>query len=128
MVCEAKKIQLTVMLDGEALSFMSVQEINSFFGNAIDNAVEYLLTVDEDKRIIRISSHQNGSMLTIRVENYCENDLKFGKNGLPLTTKGDNGYHGFGTKSIKTIAQKYGGDASFERTDDLFVVTALFML
>lgn len=128
LICDAQKIQLTVMLDGEALSFMSMQEINSFFGNAIDNAVEYLLSVDEDKRFIRISSAQNGSIFTIRIENYCETDLKFRGNGLPETTKGDNGYHGFGTKSIKTIAQNHGGDASFERRDDLFVVTAIFML
>ena len=128
LVCDANKIQLTVMLDGGALSFMSVQEINSFFGNAIDNAVEYLLTVEEEKRFIRISSSQNGSIFTIRVENYCDVALSFRKNGLPETTKEDNGYHGFGTKSIKTIAQKYGGDASFDRKDDLFIVTAIFML
>lgn len=128
LVCEAKKIQLTVMLDGGALSFMTVQEINSFFGNAIDNAVEYLLTVDEDNRILRISSSQNGSMLIIRVENYCDAELSFRSNGLPATTKGDEGYHGFGTKSIRAIAQKYGGDASFVRQDDLFILTAIFML
>ncbi len=128
LICDAQKIQLTVMLDGEALSFMSMQEINSFFGNAIDNAVEYLMTVDEEKRFIRISSAQNGSIFTIRIENYCETELKFRGNGLPETTKGDNGYHGFGTKSIKTIAQNHGGDASFERRDDIFVVTAIFML
>ena len=29
--------------------------------------------------------------------------------GLPLTTKGDNGYHGFGVKSIKSTIEKYGG-------------------
>ena len=116
------------MLDGEALSFMSVQEINSFFGNAIDNAVEYLSFVDEEKRFIRISSFQNGSILTIRIENYCDTPLNFDKNGLPQTTKQDNGYHGFGTKSIQKIAQKYGGDASFMRQDDLFVVTAIFMI
>lgn len=128
LICDAQKIQLTVMLDGEALSFMSMQEINSFFGNAIDNAVEYLMTVDEEKRFIRISSAQNGSIFTIRIENYCETELKFRGNGLPETTKGDNGYHGFGTKSIKTIAQNHGGDASFERRDDIFVVTAIFMI
>jgi len=128
LVCEAQHILLTVMLDGGALSFMSVQEINSFFGNAIDNAIEYLLGVEEEKRFVRISSQQMGSILTIRVENYCEADLSFRKNGLPATTKGDDGYHGFGTKSIKSIAQNHGGDASFERQDDLFVVTAIFML
>ena len=128
LVCDTNKIQLTIMLDGGALSFMSVQEINSFFGNAIDNAIEYLLTVDEEKRFIRISSYQNGSIFTIRIENYCETPLSFRKNGLPESTKEDNGYHGFGTKSIKNIAQKYNGDASFERRDDLFVVTAIFMI
>lgn len=128
LVCDAQKILLTVMLDGGALSFMSVQEINSFFGNAIDNAIEYLLTVGEDNRFIRISSQQNGSILTLRVENYCEAPIVFRKNGLPASTKEDNGYHGFGTKSIKSIAERYGGGASFERNDDLFVLTAIFML
>ena len=128
LACDTQHIQLTVMLDGEALSFMSAQEINSFFGNAIDNAIEYLMNVDEEKRFIRISSSQNGNIFTIRIENYCEVHLKFRANGLPETTKEDNGYHGFGTKSIKKIAQKYNGDASFELRDDLFIVTAIFML
>ena len=128
LVCEANDILLTVMLDGEALSFMSVQEINSFFGNALDNAVDYLLTVEKEKRFIRISSAQNGSIFTIRVENYCETPVAFHKNGLPQSTKEDNGYHGFGTKSIKSIAQKHGGDATFDRRDDMFILTAVFMI
>ena len=128
LVCNAQKIQLTVMLDGDALSFMSVQDINSFFGNAIDNAIEYLATTDEENRFIRISSFQNGNILTIRIENYCDTALKFNKNGRPQTTKEDNGYHGFGTKSMQKTAQKYNGDASFVRQDDLFIVTALFMI
>ena len=128
LLCDANKIQLTVMLDGEALSFMSVQDINSFFGNAIDNAIEYLSTISEEKRFIRISSFQNGSILTIRIENYCEQTISFNKTGLPETTKGDSGYHGFGTKSMQKLAQKYDGDVSFVRQDDLFIVTALFMM
>jgi len=128
LLCDAQKIQLTVMLDGSALGFMSVQDINSFFGNAIDNAIEYLSTIEEEKRFIRISAHTQGNMFTIRVENYCDASLQFRKDGLPLTTKEDVGYHGFGTKSIKNIAQKYGGDASFSKLDDLFIVTAYFMI
>ena len=128
LLCETNKIQLTVMIDGAILSFLSVQDINSFFGNAIDNAIEYLQSVEEEKRFIRISSLQQGSIFTIRVENYCETSLLFNKDGLPKTTKEDEGYHGFGTKSIRQIARKYGGDASFERKDDLFILTAIFML
>lgn len=128
LLCDARKIQLTVMLDGSALGFMSVQDINSFFGNAIDNAIEYLSTIEEEKRFIRISAHTQGNMFSIRVENYCDASLQFRKDGLPLTTKEDDGYHGFGTKSIKNIAQKYDGDASFSKLDDLFIVIAYFMI
>ena len=128
LICEAQRIELTVMIDGGALQFMSVQDINSFFGNAIDNAVEHLMTVPEEYRFIRISSLQNGSIFSVRIENYCDTELNFRRNGLPESTKEDNGYHGFGTKSIRAIAQKYGGDASFERKDNLFIVTAIFML
>ena len=128
LMCDSYHIQLTIMLDGESLYFMSMQDINSFFGNAIDNAIDYLLKVDEEKRFIRISSALQGSMYTVRIENYCEDTLEFNRNGLPKTTKEDNGYHGFGTKSIQTVAKKYNGDVSFKQVDDLFIVTAIFMI
>ena len=128
LMCDSYHILLTIMLDGESLYFMSMQDINSFFGNAIDNAIDYLMKVDEEKRFIRISSALQGSMYTIRIENYCEDTLTFNKNGLPKTTKEDNGYHGFGTKSIQTVAKKYNGDVSFKQVDDLFIVTAIFMI
>ena len=127
LACSATKTELTVMIDGEALDFMSAQDINSFFGNAIDNALEYLTRVQEENRFIRISSKNVGEMFSVRIENYCDNDINFDKSGLPQTTKEDNGYHGFGTKSIQMVARKYSGDASFAREDNLFVVTAYFV-
>lgn len=128
LLCDVNHIQITAMIEGEALGFMSVADINSFFGNAIDNAVEYLLGVEEDCRFIRLSSQRNGAVYAVRIENYCVADLDFDKRGLPRTTKGDADYHGFGTQSIKAVATKYGGIAAFEREDDLFVVSAMFML
>ena len=119
-----KNVQTSVVIEGEALSFMDVADINAFFGNAIDNAMEYLDTVDEDKRFLRISSTRNRSLLMVRIENYCNADLTFGSDGRPHSTKGDS--NGYGTNSIKSVALKYGGTASFAREGDLFVVTALF--
>ncbi|MBR4800321.1 MAG: sensor histidine kinase [Clostridia bacterium] len=119
-----KNIKLSAMLDGKALDFMDVSDVNAFFGNAIDNAVEYLEQVDEDKRFIRISSVRNRSLLMIRIENYCDKDLTFTKDGRPHSTK--SGSQGYGTHSIKSVAEKYGGTAKFSREGDLFVVTALF--
>jgi len=127
LICEVKKIQLTAMVDGEALSFMPISDINAFFGNAVDNAIEYLLTVPEENRFIRISSKTLGSNLSIRIENYCDKEIVFNEKGLPATQK-DPSYHGYGTKSIKAVAEKYGGTAKFAKEGELFIVTALFMI
>ena len=42
----------------------------------------------------------------LHIENYCEDELEF-RNGLPVSTKGDDNYHGFGMKSIQYVVEKY---------------------
>lgn len=122
---EAKHIVTSVMVEGNALSFMDTSDVNSFFGIAIDNAVEYLETVDEEKRFLRISTTRNRSLLAVRIENFCDKELTFGPDGRPHSTKkGDSG--GYGTQSIRSVTQKYGGTATFSREGDLFVIHALF--
>ena len=124
MPLKALHIQTSAMIEGKALSFMDVADINVFFGNAIDNALDYLSKIDEAKRFLRISTYRNHSLLFVRIENYCEDDLSFGKDGLPRSS--NDALPGYGTQSIKSIAVKYGGTASFTKEGDLFVLTALF--
>ena len=124
LALSVKSVKTTAMIDGKALDFMDVADVNVFFGNAIDNAVEYLETLDEEKRFIRISSTRNRSLLMVRIENYCETDISFMKDGRPHPTK--SGSQGYGTYSIRSVAEKYGGTATFTKEGNLFVVTALF--
>ena len=121
----ARGIKTTAMIEGKALDFMDVADVNVFFGNAIDNAVEYLAKVDEEKRFIRISSSRHDSLLLVRIENYCESNLTFSKDGRPHSTA-KSGSVSYGTYSIRAVAEKYGGTATFTREGNLFVVTALF--
>jgi|GEM_PF-1503805 len=121
----ANHIKTTAMLDGSALSFMDVEDVNVFFGNALDNAIEYLGKVDEEKRFVRISSTRNKSLLLVRIENYCEQDVAFAKDGRPISSS-KSGSVSYGTHSIRAVAEKYGGTATFAREGNLFVVTALF--
>lgn len=124
LVLSQNNIKTTAMIEGKALDFMEVSDVNAFFGNAIDNAVEYLEQVDEEKRFVRISSARNKSLLMVRIENFCEKDVEFLKDGRPHSTK--SGSQGYGTHSIRAVAEKYGGTATFSKEGDLFVVTALF--
>lgn len=121
-ICQEKKINLTYMMDGEKLNFMNESDIYSIFGNAIDNAIEYLTSkVEEGKRFIRISSKEDKGMFLIHIENYFEDKLNL-VDGLPETTKGDRSIHGFGLKSVRMICQEYGGELYVKNSGSLFVL------
>ena len=125
--CNNLHINFTCIADGAALGFMSASDIYSFFGNAIDNAVECLMNYGEDKRNLSLNVRKvRQGWLSITVENYCEDNLSF-EGGLPVTTKTDDkGYHGFGTKSMRYIVEElYGGHLSMERKGNIFCVTAV---
>ena len=48
------------------------------------------------------------------------------ENGLPVTTKLDEqGFHGFGMKSIRLIAEKYDGSLSVKTQDNVFNLNIL---
>lgn len=126
LLCEKRKIKLSTIVDASQLAGMAPSDIYSFFGNALDNAIEYVSKFpEEEKRFIRFSLRSSGSLSLIHVENYFEGDLKVSDNGLPQTTKENADYHGFGVKSMKAIAEKYNGNVSFKAGDGLFSLDAV---
>ncbi len=126
-ICQQRGIELTYILSGEDFAFMDKADIYSLFGNALDNAIESVCDcADREKRIITIRESKKEGFLNLTFENYCDKILKF-ENGLPLTTKGDTAYHGFGTKSIRYIAEKYGGNVKMEQAENRFVVRLYFV-
>lgn len=118
--CQKNNIQLTYIIDGEKLSFIDEIDLYSIFGNALENAVDYELTVPEKEgRFIFASVRQEKKELFIHFENYCREELSF-QNGLPVTTKGDTKWHGFGMKSMKNIVSKYRGKMTVKRENNMF--------
>ena len=124
--CAEKGIQLICSADGEALGTMKSYHIYSLFGNAIDNAIECLEKVDDrSKRTISLTLARSGDMAVVRVENYTPEDPTV-ENGELVTTKDDAKSHGFGVKSIRGVAEKYGGTAEFfVRYHVFYLVVAL---
>lgn len=119
-LCMDEGIEFNVMADGSALSFMSDIDIYVLFGNAIDNAIEAVREVAaEKKRTVRLSLKKRQGMVVMYIENYFAKKPKF-LNGLPQTSKADKRLHGYGIRSIRNIANKYGGRVEIKITDDLF--------
>lgn len=124
LYCEKYCIQLTCMVDGGKLDFISAADIFSLFGNALDNAIESVCKEEAEKRIISLRVACKDALLKIRVENYFSGTVTL-QNGLPVTTKGDKKYHGFGVLSMRHVVEKYGGMMTIEPHPGLFVVNVL---
>ena len=125
LYCVQHDINFTCVADGHLLDGMNVMDICTIFGNALDNAIEYEEKIeDKKKRLIRVAVYSQNQFTIIRVENYCEVQLTQGDN-LPETTKKNKEYHGYGLKSIRTMAEKYGGSMTVRTEDDWFYLRVL---
>ena len=119
-LCEQAGIQLVCSVDGSCLSGMTHYHIYSMLGNAIDNAMECLVKVeDQEKKVINLSICRRADMAVICVENYTPAPPVV-RDGALVTTKQDAGSHGYGTKSIKNIAELYGGTADYFVEGEVF--------
>lgn len=125
LVCEKYGIKLTYIVDNNSLSMLEDVDIYSLFGNAIDNAIECLKKEsDPARRYVSMNAVTRKDFLCIHLENGCSSSPAF-KNGLPQTTKKDTAYHGFGTKSIRYVAEKYGGNALFRAQEGTFCLDVM---
>jgi len=123
--CQKLNIQMTAVVDGTAMEFLPVMEICSLLGNALDNAIEAVQkVVPEQERLIRFSVDKTKGFLRMRVENRYQGELKM-RDGNPFTTKQNKEYHGFGVKSMKTIAEKHDGSLQVELKDGWFLLNIL---
>lgn len=128
LYCQKHGIALTVVADGRSLTFMDIMDICTIFGNALDNAIECELKIpDKSKRMIHLTLTTQKQFLLLQVENYCPNMPAF-RDGLPVTTKQDSANHGFGVKSIRFTARKYGGSTTVGAEDGWFVLKVLIPL
>lgn len=126
LICKNEGIRLTCLIDGSLLDFMKDTDLYSLFGNALDNAIEAVKRIDiVDKRVISLTAKKVNAMLSVVIGNYYEGDISF-KDGLPETSKADKNLHGYGLKSIRMIAEKYGGAVTVSAENNIFSVNLLF--
>lgn len=126
VLCESNEIQFVCSVDGSCLSGMKHYHIYSLLGNAIDNAIECLTKVDDrTKRVIDLNISRYSGMVVIRMENYTPAQPVL-QDGVLVTTKRDAAGHGYGMKSIKNIAELYGGTADYFVEDQVFCLLVTF--
>lgn len=122
LFCGQNHIAMTCMTDGKLLEFMDAIDLYTIFGNALDNAIEAVMKIqDEEARYISLFIHEKVNLIIIQFENMYEGALEMEK-GIPHSSKPKDGYHGFGIRSITDIVQKYDGVVSIETEHQVFVL------
>lgn len=128
LYCMKNQISMTSVVDGSSFGFMDVMDICSIFGNALDNAIECEKKIaDPEKRLIHVSAFTQKNFLIIRFENYYEGVLTFDEQ-LPVTTKKEPQFHGYGLKSLRYTVRKYGGEVDVSAQDNWFNLKILIPL
>ena len=123
LYCLRHDIHLTCLIDGSRLNFIPDHELYALFGNAIENAVRAVEGLDKEKRIISITENTLGKLTNICITNFFDSKLRF-EDGLPVSERGEG--HGFGTRSMRMIAEKYGGRLTVTVKGDLFMLNIFF--
>lgn len=126
-LCSENDIQFDCMAEGALLSFWDEADVYTFFGNILDNAVEAVSHLSErQKRVISLHVERRRGFAVVREENYFIGALAF-ENGLPRTTK-RGGLHGYGLRSVRHTAERYGGALTCSAKEDRFLLKAVFPL
>lgn len=95
-------------------------------GNSIDNAIEAVSALEEEKRVIRLSMNYDRGILIYKISNEYQKVNKSG--GRFLSTKGDRKEHGIGMRSMQRIAEKYGGSLKADTCGHIFTLEIVLFL
>lgn len=92
-------------------------------GNMLDNAIEACEKC-APPRYVELSIISRGEQYMIEVANSVPDNV-LGENAALETTKRNAELHGFGTKSIRQIAEKYDGNVRYFQEGDIFTCEVL---
>ncbi|MCD4558211.1 ATP-binding protein [Schaalia sp. lx-100] len=124
--CAASDITFTAVVDGTLVSNMTAMDIATLFGNALDNAIEASMRVEApEQRLINVALHSQGTMVVLRVDNWFDGHVEVDEAGDLRTVKNDNSLHGYGIRSIRWTAHKYGGEVTTHIKNHWFTLTVL---
>lgn len=90
--------------------------------NELDNAISSAEKCEN--KSISIKASESDEKLVIICENSCKGKIEINSDNTIKTSKNDALHHGFGTKIIKSSAEKYGGCILCRAENDVFTYTS----
>lgn len=124
--CKETGLQFEVEAICSRLEFMSDSDIIALLDNLFENAAEAAMKSKERQISFSIYT-RNSSFVVVSVINSCDRSPH--SSGINLISQKKNHLlHGYGTKSIKRIAQKYNGSFTWKFAPDTNRFTVIVIL
>lgn len=101
-------------------------DLCALYANALDNAIEACIQVDEAQRLITLKSKAQKGLFCLEMRNPLPDTispvvLRGAEPDLILpTSKPDRANHGIGLKSIREIVERYHGSVEVKTTEGMF--------
>jgi len=125
LYCKDKEITVSCVADGSQMNFIDTADLYAILGNALDNAIEAVVKLEsEEQKQIDVMVYRQQNFLVMNIVNPIAEKLVY-EEELPVTTKGDKRYHGFGLKSMNYIVKKYDGFLNISEADGCFSLKIL---
>ena len=121
MECQQENITITSVADGRMLGFLTIRELCTIVGVALDNAIAAVRAEpDPEKRLIKVAVYSQGGFAMLRFEHYTEAAPALDADGLPKQRSD--------LKSVRTTAQQHGGSMTMHWENNWCTLRILFPL
>lgn len=125
LYCRERGITVSCVADGSQMDFINTVDLYAILGNAIDNAIEAVEKFShKEKRQIDVIIYRQQQFLAVNIVNPVKGNLVY-EDELPVTTKEDKRFHGFGLLSMKYILKRYDGFLRISEEDGCFSLMML---
>ena len=115
---KAAKKGITLTVDGKLSGIkLSALDTCTILANILDNAIEAVENIDDDKKHIELTFKRNENYMIITEANPTAHESDIRDNNI-ITTKKDKSNHGFGLINIKDTVEKYEGECFLSSTQD----------
>ncbi len=103
-------------------------ELCSLLSNLMDNAVEGAMASGAEHPVVTVSIRPQQDYLFLRVTNPVDGSIPPSRRLSLQTTKENRQVHGYGTKIIRTVAERYQGSVKFDVRDGRFLADVMLYL
>lgn len=95
---------------------VDIGDMGVLYGNLLDNAIEAAMAVEQEKRYVHVESKFQEGRLLLSIKN----SKPSGTSSCQQTSKKDKIKHGRGIRSVRKVAEKYGGELMLKDQGEYF--------